>query len=247
MANEKKGLVDITTGQEVSNANANGILDLTSDEITQIANINTSTISTSQWGYVGALNQSLTTSNSPTFVGLTLTGLSTGGILFSNGSDVLTQDTSNLYWDDTNNRLGIGINAPSAVLHVQKGVSIGNNLVYFNNTFGGGGGTVLKIETSSGNIDPAVIIQNNGVGVSLRINDVVSDTTPFIVDASGKIGIGTPTPTVSLDISAWTDAILIPKGTTLEQPASASNGMLRYNTDTNKFEGYENGAWVNLI
>lgn len=28
---------------------------------------------------------------------------------------------------------------------------------------------------------------------------------------------------------------------------SASNGMLIYNSDLNKFQGYENGAWVNLI
>ena len=28
---------------------------------------------------------------------------------------------------------------------------------------------------------------------------------------------------------------------------TASNGMMVYNTTTNKFQGYENGAWANLI
>ena len=28
---------------------------------------------------------------------------------------------------------------------------------------------------------------------------------------------------------------------------TASNGMMVYNTTTNKFQGYENGAWTNLI
>ena len=28
---------------------------------------------------------------------------------------------------------------------------------------------------------------------------------------------------------------------------TAANGMIVYNTTTNKFQGYENGAWANLI
>jgi len=30
-------------------------------------------------------------------------------------------------------------------------------------------------------------------------------------------------------------------------PVSATNGEIYYNTATNKFRGYENGAWVNLV
>ena len=40
-----------------------------------------------------------------------------------------------------------------------------------------------------------------------------------------------------------TDAILVPKGTTAQRPTSPANGHLRYNTDTNEIEGYQNGAW----
>ena len=74
MANEKKGLVDITTGVEVTNANANGILDLTSGEVSQVANIGTTTIDAAQWGIVGALDQALASTDSPSFVTTTLTG-----------------------------------------------------------------------------------------------------------------------------------------------------------------------------
>ena len=43
-----------------------------------------------------------------------------GAIQFSNGS-AFASDASNLFWDDTNNRLGIGTNAPTARAHI-KGV-----------------------------------------------------------------------------------------------------------------------------
>lgn len=48
--------------------------DLASGEITQIQNINSVTITNTQWGYLGALDQGLTQASSPTFGGLTLNG-----------------------------------------------------------------------------------------------------------------------------------------------------------------------------
>ena len=37
--------------------------------------------------------------------------------------------------------------------------------------------------------------------------------------------------------------LLIPKGVESNRPGSPTNGMIRYNTDTNQFEGYQAGAW----
>jgi len=50
----------------------------------------------------------------------TLPALTSGSILFSNGSTI-AQDNANLFWDDTNNRLGIGTATPSARLHLVSG------------------------------------------------------------------------------------------------------------------------------
>ena len=35
--------------------------------------------------------------------------------------------------------------------------------------------------------------------------------------------------------------------TTQRDALTAANGMIVYNTTANKFQGYENGAWANLI
>lgn len=63
------------------------------------------------------------------------------------------------------------------------------------------------------------------------------------VYSSGKVGIGTASPAVTLSVSA-TDAILLPNGTTGERPTGAA-GYIRYNSTLGKFEGYTS-AWGNL-
>jgi hypothetical protein len=55
------------------------------------------------------------------------------------------------------------------------------------------------ITVSSGSTIP-LTIQNNGTGNSLVINDVASDTSPFIIDASGNVAIGKTVPSTKLDI-----------------------------------------------
>ena len=49
-----------------------------------------------------------------------------------------------------------------------------------------------------------------------------------------------------LGIIDGTKAIVVPSGTTAERPSTPANAQLRYNTDNNEFEVYENGAWKNL-
>lgn len=53
--------------------NANAVLDLTTAEVTQLATIGTSTVSAGQWGNVGAMDQDVATTSSPTFAALSLT------------------------------------------------------------------------------------------------------------------------------------------------------------------------------
>jgi hypothetical protein len=46
--------------------------------------------------------------------------LSPGSVLFLNSSDIVTEDNTNFFWDDTLNRLGIGTNTPTATFDVHS-------------------------------------------------------------------------------------------------------------------------------
>lgn len=67
------GSAQITMGGDLSgtanNVTVNNVkgVALESGEVTQLANIDSTTISSTQWGYVGALNQGLTTTSAVTF------------------------------------------------------------------------------------------------------------------------------------------------------------------------------------
>jgi hypothetical protein len=55
---------------------------------------------------------------------------------------------------------------------------------------------------------------------------------------AGNVGIGTPSPTVSLDMGTRTDALRLPNGTTAQKPGTPTAGMIRYNTTNNAVEYY---------
>ena len=52
-----------------------------------------------------------------------------GAIQFSNGS-AFASDATNFFWDDTNNRLGVGTNAPSTPLHVVGQTTFSDNALF---------------------------------------------------------------------------------------------------------------------
>jgi hypothetical protein len=58
---------------------------------------------------------------------------------------------------------------------------------------------------------------------------------------------GTANITLSVvDKDSGTGSAALPAGTSAQRTASPANGMLRYNSETNEFEGYQNGAWAGI-
>jgi hypothetical protein len=65
---------------------------------------------------------------------LTVTSLTTGSVPFVGSAGLITQDNPNLFWDDTNNRLGINTNTPTNNLDIHGSGTI--PLLALNNTAG---------------------------------------------------------------------------------------------------------------
>lgn len=69
------------------------------------------------------------------------------------------------------------------------------------------------------------------------------------IDRSGRVGIGATAPATSaiLEIASTTGAVLLPRMTTTQRDAlTAVNGMILYNSTTDKLQGRAAGAWVDL-
>ena len=65
----------------------------------------------------------LGTGDSPTWAGATLSGITAGSVLFAGTGGLLSQDNANFFWNDANNRLGLGTASPGAPLTIQSSTS----------------------------------------------------------------------------------------------------------------------------
>src|SRR3972149_3312593 len=101
---------------------------------------------------------------------------------------------------------------------------------------GAGGNLILGTTTTSG---------VSSAAVNALINRL------FILggQAATQVGIGgSPVASAVLDLQSTVGALLVPRMTTAQKTAlTAVNGMILYDTDLGKFQGYEAGAWINLI
>ena len=66
----------------------------------------------------------------------------------------------------------------------------------------------------------------------------------MFIDNNGNVGIGITNPITSLHISG-TDALILPVGENSDRPTGV-NGMIRYNSESDTFEGYSESSWVSL-
>ena len=111
-----------------------------------------------------------------------------------------------------------------------------------------------KVYTGEAQIDDINIntnvIQTTNTNQDLELRasgtgSIVVDDLSFkanIISAPGEIVLDPGSETVKIDS---TGSLTLPKGTTAQRPGSAVNGMIRFNTDTDVFEGYD-GQWITL-
>lgn len=134
----------------------------------------------------------LSTTDWTTFNGkFTLPTLTNGSVLFSNGTTI-AQDNSNFFWDDTNNRLGIGTITPATTLDVRGNQSITTaNSGYGFNLSRIGGYDNITLNALAAITDTTS--NANVTKTGLYIN-VTSATRNIAIQTIGAVGVGVSPP-----------------------------------------------------
>jgi len=221
-------------------------------------------------GVVSVGNLQLTTntiSATNTNGSINITANGTGGINLGNGAgNVQVTVNGNLHATGNitaDGNITLGANAGDTVTfdgEVNSDIipsanityNLGSNSLQWNNlyvgtvnstTINGGNvqisGNTVTTTNTNGNLN----LTANGTG-SVQIENLsVYNNTISSVGANANIVL-TPQGTGSVTINS-TQSFIVPVGTTIQRP-TGSNGMVRYNTSTNRYEGYANGYWTNL-
>jgi hypothetical protein len=132
----------------------------------------------------------------------------------------------------------------------------GASMLFFVPDNGGVKGFVGRVsgvaETSSGGAVSGTGLFSGGLTFNVRANaaDANATTEAMRINASSSILMGTTTNDASaiLNVTSTTKGILFPRMTTTQRDAisSATNGLVIYNTTTNKLQVRAAAAWVDL-
>jgi hypothetical protein len=140
---------------------------------------------------------------------LTISTLTSGSVAFAASNGLISQNNSNFFWDNTNNRLGIGTNTPGKPLEIRRNLN-GSGLVNIINTNTSGYSSIdffdhngnqmgnVGYANSSASSYPGTLYfaSNIAVDVALSTNNVEG----WRLKPSGFVGIGTANPSCKLHL-----------------------------------------------
>lgn len=163
------------------------------------------------------------------------TALTTGSVGFIGASGALLQDNANFFWDDSNNRLGIGTNAPTTALDVFGSGIIGRvNGTSTNNAFLGFASAGTN-KWSIGNVQS---------DHRFRIYSEANTSELVSVLQTGEFGIGIANPTTKLHIDGGANALIA----NLDANVSVAKSISFRSDNSNRFNievsGTESGSNV---
>lgn len=165
-----------------------------------------------------ATGDSLPTGSGGGNIGDAVTGGTAGSVLFVGSGPVLAQDNTKLFWDDANNRLGIGTNTPSETLSV-----LGNVRLL--------AGSILKLVSP----DSLAVsfFKESGVGGGSSIRIRPGDTADVLV-LNNQLNIGVNT---SSQFGSGSGVIAIANATTVPSANPGGGGVLYVEAGALKYRG----------
>jgi len=163
------------------------------------------------------------------------TALTTGSVGFIGASGALLQDNANFFWDDTNNRLGIGTNAPTTAIDVFGSGIIGRlNGTSTNNAF-------LGFASAGSNKWSIGNVQSDH---RFRIYSEANTSELVSVLQTGEFGIGIANPTTKFHIDGGASALIA----NLDANVSVAKSVSFRSDNSNRFNievsGTESGSNV---
>jgi len=155
---------------------------------------------------VSAASLALTTSPLPATSGGTgtATAFTSGSVIFAGASGVYSQDNTNFFWDDANNRLGLGTSTPATGFHLFNTTARPFTAGNFSATwsFGQTGANFAFRENSSGS-DFVSIDGNNG-NTTVGVGNLIIGTSGKGIDFSATSGSGTSELFADYEEGTWT-------------------------------------------
>jgi len=103
-------------------------------------------------------------------------GLTAGSVVFAGAGGILSQDNANFFWDDSNNRLGIGVADPDSFLEVY------------------GGSTQQKWSFDGDSSCTIAVIDDSHTTIK------TAQSGNLILTAGGNVGIGVTDPDATLEV-----------------------------------------------
>ncbi len=131
------------------------------------------------------------------FPGASSSGIA-GAVQFSTGTGTFNSDAANLFWDDTNNRLGIGTTSPTNVLTVRSTTTP----AWFNTVNSAVSSNNYEILIGNSVVHGATVGYVNNATVPYGYLSAGTTTRNIIVASNGRVGLGGATvPQNILDIN----------------------------------------------
>tara|TARA_B110000503_G_scaffold136328_1_gene218460 strand:- start:8365 stop:11922 length:3558 start_codon:yes stop_codon:yes gene_type:complete len=168
------------------------------------------------------------------------------------GNIIITQNI--IATSESNSDLELRANGTGAIVIPSNNVVVSNNLTVLGELFVSeisSTGTLTANRFSTGNIlidDNFITTTISNSNLELRANgtgSITIDNLAFnsnVISASGDLVLTASTGIIEIDS---TDSLILPKGITADRPVLPQSGMIRYNTESAIFEGY-NGEWLSL-
>ena len=191
----------------------------------------TTTFNSASWTLANATTVSGTWANLGTVTtadinGGTIDGTAIGGASASTGAFTTIDASQGIDIPADDQSLRIGAGNDFTIAHDGSNTAVAN---------GTGNLTITTAASSS------VIINEDSADVDFRVESNGNTHGLFVDAGNDRVGVMTSSPGYALDVSGSTDAFKLPSGTTAQRP-TATAGIIRYNSQTSKYEACNDGS-----